>query len=217
MLEKRERERTGIGSLKVRFNRVAGYYIEVTKPNLPQVPADYIRKQTLVSSERFLTPELKDYEEKVLACRGADRRARSPAVPVDVREAVAAETRRLQAAASAVARLDVLAALAELAARRGYARPVVDDGDALDIIGGRHPVVEAVSPEPFIPNDIRLDRETDQILIITGPNMGGKSTFLRQTALIAILAQMGSFVPAESASHRACSTASSPGSGPRIS
>ncbi|MCX6560457.1 MAG: DNA mismatch repair protein MutS [Candidatus Aminicenantes bacterium] len=198
-LEKRERERTGIGSLKVRYNRVAGYYIEVTKPNLPQVPADYIRKQTLVSSERFLTPELKTYEEKVLHAeeRIAEIEAR---LFQALRETVAAETRRLQAVAAAVARLDVLAGLAELAARRGYARPVIDEGDALTIAGGRHPVVEAVSPEPFIPNDARLDCEADQILIITGPNMGGKSTFLRQTALIALLAQMGSFVPAASAS-----------------
>ncbi len=198
-LEKRERERTGIGSLKVRFNRVAGYYIEVTKPNLPQVPADYIRKQTLVSCERFLTPELKAYEEKVL---DAEERIGQIEARLfqEVREAVARETRRLQAAASVIARLDVLAGLAELAARRGYARPSIDEGEALEIIGGRHPVVEAVGAEPFIPNDLRLDRESEQILIITGPNMGGKSTYLRQTALIAILAQMGSFVPAASAS-----------------
>ncbi|MDD8026527.1 MAG: DNA mismatch repair protein MutS [Acidobacteriota bacterium] len=198
-LEKRERERTGIGSLKVRYNRVAGYYIEVTKPNLPQVPADYIRKQTLVSCERFLTPELKSYEEKVLHAeeRIAEIEAR---LFQAVRESIAAETRRLQDAAAVVARLDVLSALAELAARRGYTRPAIDDGDAVEISGGRHPVVEAVSPEPFIPNDLRLDRASDQILIITGPNMGGKSTYLRQTALIAILAQMGSFVPAVSAS-----------------
>jgi DNA mismatch repair protein MutS len=198
-MEKRERERTGIGSLKVRFNRVAGYYIEVTKTNLPQVPADYIRKQTLVSCERFLTPELKNYEEKILHAeeRIAEIEAR---LFQAVREAVAEQTRRLQAVADVIARLDVLAALAELAARRGYERPAVDEGEALEIAGGRHPVVEAVSSEPFIPNDLRLDREANQILIITGPNMGGKSTYLRQTALIAILAQMGSFVPAASAS-----------------
>ncbi len=197
-LEKRERERSGISSLKVRYNRVAGYYIEVTKPNLPQVPADYIRKQTLASCERFLTPELKSYEEKVL---DAEERIGQIEARLfqDVREKVAAETRRLQAVAAAVARLDVLSSLAELAARRGYTRPAVDAGDGLDIRGGRPPVVEALGSEPFIPNDLRLDRDSDQILIITGPNMGGKSTYLRQTALIAILAQMGSFVPAAAA------------------
>jgi len=197
-LEKRERERTGIGSLKVRFNRVAGYYIEVTKPNLSQVPADFIRKQTLVSCERFLTPELKSYEEKVLDAEERIGQIEGRLFQ-EVREAVAAQTRRLQAVADVIARLDVLAGLAELAARRGYARPTVGDGDALEIAGGRHPVVEAVSSEPFVPNDLRLDRDSDQILIITGPNMGGKSTYLRQAALIAILAQMGSFVPASSA------------------
>ncbi len=197
-LETRERERTGISSLKVRYNRVFGYFIEVTRPHLPKVPPDYIRKQTLVSSERFLTPELKEYEDKVLHAeeRIAEIEAR---LFTEVRAKIAAETRRLQAVAAAVARLDVLAGLAELAARRGYARPAVDNGDAIRILDGRHPVVEAVGPDPFIPNDVHLDRDTDQILIITGPNMGGKSTYLRQTALIVILAQMGSFVPAREA------------------
>ena len=198
-IEKRERERTGIGSLKVRYNKVFGYYLEVTKPNLPQVPADYIRKQTLVNSERFLTPELKEYEEKVLY---AEERIGilEHRLFLDVREAVARETLRLQRIAADVATLDALLALAECAARRNYVRPQVNEGDALRIEDGRHPVIETTQGEPFIPNDLEMDGEADQILIITGPNMGGKSTFLRQTALISILAQMGSFVPAKAAS-----------------
>jgi len=197
-LEKRERERTGIGSLKVRYNRVFGYYIEVTKPNLPQVPADYMRKQTLVNSERFLTPELKEYEEKVLH---AEERigVLEHRLFLEVREDVARETHRLQRIAADVAVLDVLLALAECAARRSYVRPAIDEGDALRIEAGRHPVIETSQAEPFIPNDLELDAASNQILIITGPNMGGKSTFLRQAALISILGQMGSFVPAKSA------------------
>jgi DNA mismatch repair protein MutS len=199
-IEKRERERTGISSLKVRFNKVMGYYIEVTKPNLPQVPADYMRKQTLVGSERFLTPELKEYEEKVLH---AEERTRELEYRLflEVREAVAVETRRLQKTAAALALLDVLLALGELASRRGYARPEVHEGDSIHIEEGRHPVVEvSLAGEPFIPNDLDLDCDQNQILIITGPNMGGKSTYLRQAALITLMAQMGSFVPARSAS-----------------
>ena len=194
-LEASERERTGIGSLKVRYNKVFGYYIEVTKSNLAQVPADYVRKQTLVGSERFLTPELEEYEEKVLH---AEERIGEleHALFVEVREAVARETPRLQRIAADVALLDVLAGLAELAARRGYARPEVNAGDAIRIAAGRHPVIEATRTEAFIPNDAYLDRDEEQILIITGPNMGGKSTYLRQVALIIILAQMGSYVPA---------------------
>jgi DNA mismatch repair protein MutS len=197
-LESRERERTGIGSLKVRFNKVFGYYIEVTKPNLPQVPADYMRKQTLVNSERFLTPELKEYEDKVLH---AEERIGllEHRLFLEVREAVARETPRLQRIAAAVAALDVLLGLAECAARRNYVRPAVDDGDTIRIEAGRHPVIETSQAEPFIPNDLELDAAGNQILIITGPNMGGKSTFLRQAALIVLLGQMGSFVPAKSA------------------
>ncbi|HPW18294.1 MAG TPA: DNA mismatch repair protein MutS [Candidatus Aminicenantes bacterium] len=197
-LEGRERERTGIGSLKVRYNKVFGYYIEVTKPNLPQVPPDYVRKQTLVNSERFLTPELKEYEDKVLH---AEERIGllEHRLFLEVRDAVAGEVRRLQRIAADVAALDVLLALAECAARRGYVRPVVDDGDAIRIEAGRHPVVETSQAEPFIPNDLELDAASGQILIVTGPNMGGKSTFLRQAALIVLLGQMGAFVPAKSA------------------
>jgi DNA mismatch repair protein MutS len=197
-LESRERERTGIGSLRVRYNKVFGYYIEVTKPHLARVPADYIRKQTLVNAERFLTPELKDYEEKVLH---AEERigVLEQRLFLEVREAVARETPRLQRIAADVAALDVLLALAECAARRGYVRPVVDDGDVLHIEAGRHAVIETTQAEPFIPNDLELDAAANQILIITGPNMGGKSTFLRQAALIVLLGQMGAFVPAKSA------------------
>jgi DNA mismatch repair protein MutS len=198
-LEKRERERTGISSLKVRFNKVFGYYIEITKPNLPQVPADYERKQTLVGSERFLTPELKEYEDKVLHAeeRIGELEHRLFA---EVRERVARETARLHRIAAAVAELDVFAGLAETAARRNYLRPEVNDSDAVAIKDGRHPVIEAMTGEAFIPNDAHLDRDADQILVITGPNMGGKSTYLRQVALIVLLAQTGSFVPAASAS-----------------
>jgi DNA mismatch repair protein MutS len=197
-IESRERERTGIGSLKVRYNKVFGYYIEVTKPHLPQVPSDYMRKQTLVNSERFLTPELKEYEEKVLH---AEERigVLEHRLFLEVREAVARETPRLQKIAADVAALDVLLALAECAARRNYVRPAVDEGDAIRIEAGRHAVIEMSQAEPFIPNDLELDAAANQILIITGPNMGGKSTFLRQAALIAILGQMGAFVPAKSA------------------
>ncbi|HMA53861.1 MAG TPA: DNA mismatch repair protein MutS, partial [Acidobacteriota bacterium] len=197
-LESRERERTGIGSLKVRYNKVFGYYIEVTKPHLDRVPADYMRKQTLVNSERFLTPELKEYEEKVLH---AEERIGllEHRLFLEVREAVARETLRLQRIAADVAALDVLLALAECAARRGYVRPAVDEGEAIRIEAGRHAVIETSQAEPFIPNDLELDADANQILIITGPNMGGKSTFLRQAALIVLLAQMGAFVPAKSA------------------
>jgi DNA mismatch repair protein MutS len=197
-LEKRERDRTGISSLKVRYNKVFGYYIEVTKPNLSLVPPDYIRKQTLVSSERFLTPELKEYEEKVLTAEEKISELEHRLF-LEVREAVGREVNRLQRIAAAVARLDVLAALAEVAAQRNFFRPVVDRNERIVIDEGRHPVVEKTSVEPFIPNDTELDREDNQILIITGPNMGGKSTYLRQVALIVILAQMGSFVPSRRA------------------
>ncbi len=197
-LEQRERVRTGISSLKVRYNRVFGYAIEVTKTNLHLVPADYSRKQTLAGSERFLTPELQEYEARVLSAeeRGAEIEFRLFA---EVRNRIASGTERLQRIASAVAQLDALSALAELAVQGGYVRPVVDGGDRLYIRDGRHPVIEKTMSDPFIPNDTLLDSDENQILIVTGPNMGGKSTYLRQVALIAILAQMGSFVPAGAA------------------
>ncbi|GBC82618.1 DNA mismatch repair protein MutS [bacterium HR10] len=196
-LEQRERIRTGIPSLKVRFNQVFGYFIEVSKANLHLVPPEYERKQTLVGAERFTMPELKEYEAKVL---GAEERILQleRELFLRVREEVARATRRLQATARALAHLDVLAALAETAVRRHYRRPVVTEGDEIDIRAGRHPVVEAQLGR-FVPNDLHMNNTTDRVLIITGPNMGGKSVYLRQAALICLMAQMGSFVPAEEA------------------
>ncbi len=195
----RERERTGIASLKVGFNKVFGYYIEVTRPNLHLVPDDYERRQTLANAERFVTPELKEMESKVL---GAEERCRALEYErfVEVRSRVAAFVDVLHERARVLGVLDVLEALAEVAVERGYARPRVHEGFEIDIRAGRHPVVEAsLTEERFVPNDVRLDGK-QHLLIITGPNMAGKSTILRQTALIVLLAQMGSFVPAEQAS-----------------
>ena len=200
-LEERERIRTGINSLKVRYNRVFGYYIEVSNPNLRAVPADYQRMQTIAGGERFITPALKEYEEKVL---GADERILEREIEIfdRLRGAVAAEAPRIQATARAVAALDVLAALAEGAAVNNYIKPHVHDGDELTVADARHPVVErrtASAGEPFVPNDISLNATTCQLAILTGPNMGGKSTYLRQTALVCVMAQAGSFVPAREA------------------
>jgi DNA mismatch repair protein MutS len=197
-MERKERARTGIPSLKIRYNKVFGYYIDVTKPNLHLVPSDYMRKQTLVNSERFITPELKEYEEKVL---NAEQKIGELEYQlfVEIREKISREKERLQKIASYLALLDVLSCLAELASQRSYKRPHVNEEDRIHIVEGRHPVIEVTNDEPFIPNDTLLDREENQILIVTGPNMGGKSTYLRQVALICILAQMGSFVPASEA------------------
>ena len=196
--EAAERARTGIGSLKVRHNKVFGYYVEVTRPNLPLVPPDYERRQTLVGAERFVTPTLREHEARVL---GAEERLR--ALEVHLFEAlldtVAARHPTLARTADALATLDALASLAEVAHRRGYVRPAITRAPTLDIRAGRHPVVEAVAGGGFVPNDARLDPEAEQLLVITGPNMGGKSTYLRQVALITLLAQMGSFVPAAEA------------------
>ena len=197
-LEQRERERTGIKSLKVGFNKVFGYYIEVTKPNLSQVPSDYQRRQTLANAERFITPELKEHESQVL---GAEERLVELEYElfVQVRDLAAREVAALQAAARRVARLDVLASLAQVARERGYVRPRITRSGRIWIEAGRHPVVEAQpGHEAFVPNDCHLD-EDRRLLIITGPNMAGKSTYLRQVALIVLMAQMGSFVPARSA------------------
>jgi len=196
-------ERTGIPSLKVGFNRVFGYYIEVTRAHLDKIPPDYQRKQTLAGAERFFTPELKEWEAKILGAedRIAELEAR---LFGELRRDVAAELPRLQAAAEAVATLDVLAALAHLAERRGYVRPEVHTGYALEIRGGRHPVVETMMPrEEFIPNDVVLDEDA-RIMILTGPNMAGKSTLLRQVGLIQLLGQIGSFVPADYARLPVC-------------
>jgi DNA mismatch repair protein MutS len=201
-IEARERQRTGIGSLKVRFNNVFGYYIEITRPNLHLAPADYERKQTLANAERFTTPELKDYERKVLDAEEKILTLEKDLF-ADVRKRAAGEAQRIRATASAVAELDATAALAQTAAENRYKRPAFSDTGEMRILAGRHPVIERFAAQDagrFIPNDLYLNDSTDLIAIITGPNMGGKSTYLRQAALIAILAQMGSFVPAESAS-----------------
>jgi len=196
-LEARERERTGIQSLKVKFNQVFGYFIEVTRPNLPQVPTGYVRKQTLVNCERFVTEELQEYEEKVL--RAEERIAELEKDLFDqVRKTIAGQAGRIQATARLLGELDVYAALAEVAIKNDYVRPQLVESDEICVQQGRHPVVEFQS-RPFIANDLYMNTTTDQLLILTGPNMGGKSTFLRQTALIVILAQMGSFVPARQA------------------
>ena len=203
-IETRERTRTGIQSLKVRFNNVFGYYIEISKANQHLAPTDYERKQTLVNAERFTTPELKDYERKVL-----DAEEKILALEKDlfteVRRFAADHAQRIRATAAAIADLDITAALAEVAAANRYTRPTFSDDDSMRIIAGRHPVIEKLADEiggetgRFIPNDLYLNSTADLIALITGPNMGGKSTYLRQAALIAILAQMGSYVPADSA------------------
>ena len=197
-LEKTERERTGIKSLKVGYNKVFGYYLEVTKANADRVPADYIRKQTLVNAERYITPELKEYEALILNAqeRLADLEA---VIYQQVVQQVAAAAERLLAVSRSLATLDVCAALAEVALLNRYVRPQLSEGGELHIVAGRHPVVEITQrEEPFVPNDVRFDDE-EMILIITGPNMSGKSTFLRQVALIVLMAQIGSFVPADEA------------------
>jgi len=196
-IETRERDRTGIKSLKVRFNKVFGYYLEVTKSKLDAVPDDYIRKQTLVGSERYITPELKEYEEKIL---GAEDRIQTLEKEIfdALNERVSRHASRIRATADAVATLDVLASLADVATRSNFTKPRIHDGFDLEVKEARHPVIEATSQEPFVPNDVLLD-EDHYVVILTGPNMGGKSTYLRQTALIVLLAQIGSFVPASDA------------------
>ncbi len=201
-IEQRERRRTGIASLKVKFNSVFGYYLEISKVNQHLAPADYERKQTLVNAERFTTPELKEYEAKVLDAQEKmieiERR-----LFAELRSAIAAEARRIRQTALALAEIDILAAFAALAANRSYCRPKLDDSADIEIVEGRHPVIEQMEingvSDRFVPNDLFLNATTHSILLITGPNMGGKSTYLRQAALIVLMAQMGSFVPAHSA------------------
>ncbi len=202
-IEQRERGRTGISSLKVKFNSIFGYYIEISKPNLHLAPQDYERKQTLVNAERFTPPELKEYEAKILDAQEKiveiERR-----LFTQLRTAIAAEAKRIRQTALALAEVDVLASMAHIAALRNYCRPqFAESGGELEIVEGRHPVIEqqemAGGSDRFVPNDLYLNDGTHNILLLTGPNMGGKSTYLRQTALIVILAQMGSFVPARSA------------------
>ena len=201
-IEQRERQRTGIASLKVKFNSVFGYYLEISKANLHLAPADYERKQTLVNAERFTTPELKEYEARVLDAQEKmveiERR-----LFAELRMAIAAQARRIRQTALALAEIDVLASFATLAANRNYCRPKFVDGGDLEIVAGRHPVIEQQDlsgvSDRFVPNDLYLNGSSHAVLVITGPNMGGKSTYLRQAALIALMAQMGSFVAARSA------------------
>ncbi len=198
-LEAQERARTGISTLKIRYNRVFGYSIEITKSNLASVPPDYVRRQTLANAERYITDELKNYEEKVL---GAEDRICDLEFTLfqEIRERVAGEGSRIARTADGLAVLDVLISLAIVADERNYCKPVVDESDVIDIKDGRHPVIEGMKlGERFVPNDTRLDGGENQILMITGPNMAGKSTFMRQVALITLMAQTGSFVPATAA------------------
>jgi DNA mismatch repair protein MutS len=197
-MEEAERARTGIQSLKIRYNRVFGYYIEISKSNLGSVPADYHRKQTIAGGERFITPALKEYEEKVL---GAEERIleRELALFEAIRGRVASAAPRIQDTARGLATLDVLSALAETAAAQNYTKPMMHTGDELSAVDVRHPVVERHVAEAFVPNDVTLDAASRQLVVLTGPNMGGKSTYLRQTALLCLMAQAGSFVPAKSA------------------
>ena len=198
-IEGREKERTGIKSLKVRYNKVFGYYIEVSKSYYDQVPDDYIRKQTLVNCERFITQELKDLEHEILSAQ-----TRITALEYQLfcrlRDTAAGRVRQVQSAAAGVARLDVLCSFAAVAVQNGYCRPEVDDSGVIQIKEGRHPVVERMLKDTlFVPNDTAMDGQEERLAIITGPNMAGKSTYMRQVALIVLMAQMGSFVPARSA------------------
>jgi DNA mismatch repair protein MutS len=198
-LEAEEKKKTGISSLKVRYNQVFGYYIEVTKSNLHLVPDHYIRKQTLVNAERFITPELKEFETKVLGAEEAICQLEYRLFE-EIRKKVSDETARLQKTSSAVAVIDILNSMAEIADRYHYVRPLVHEGEEIMILDGRHPVLERMGlTERFVPNDTQMDNQDHQILIITGPNMAGKSTYLRQVALIILMAQMGCFVPAKEA------------------
>jgi DNA mismatch repair protein MutS len=203
-IEEREQKASGISSLKVRYNRVFGYYIEVTKTHLTRVPAHYIRKQTVATGERFVTPELAELERRVLAAEDTLAAREAELFRAEVAE-VAARAREVGAAGAALAVLDACCSLAAVAAKRGYCRPVVDAGLVLDIVDGRHPVIEALLPAgTFVPNDTRLDPAAEQLVLITGPNMAGKSTYMRQVAQIVLLAQIGGFVPARSAAIGVC-------------
>ncbi|MCX8044452.1 MAG: DNA mismatch repair protein MutS [Desulfobacterota bacterium] len=195
-LQRREIEATGIKSLKIRYNKVFGYYIDVTRPNLSQVPERYIRKQTLVNSERFIIPELREYEEKI---RGAEARALELELEIfeTIRSHVLSRVADIQQTAAAIAILDVLVSFATVAHEHHYVQPEVNESSTIYIAGGRHPVIETtLNGEPFVDNDVHLDQDEHQLLIITGPNMAGKSTYIRQVALIVLMAQVGSFVPA---------------------
>ncbi|MGH7984979.1 MAG: DNA mismatch repair protein MutS, partial [Candidatus Binataceae bacterium] len=195
-LEAAERERSGIPSLKVRYNQIFGYYIEITKTHLERVPADYERKQTLVGAERFTTAALKDLERKILSAESGLKELEARLFIRLLRD-LAAQVAPMLDSATAIGEFDALMSLARVARRRGYVRPAMNSGNALRIRDGRHPVLEAgLKPGEFVPNDLDADPDERQLLLITGPNMAGKSTYLRQVALIVIMAQMGSFVPA---------------------
>jgi len=200
-LETTEKEKTGINSLKIGFNRVFGYYIEVTKTNLDLVPGDYIRKQTLANAERYITPELKEFEEKILGAQEKIIELEKKLFE-SLRSEVANESVRVRKSSSLIAMLDVFCSLSEAASGFGYTRPNINSGDTIELKQSRHPVVERLELENgFVPNDLLLDSD-QQFLLITGPNMAGKSTLIRQVAHIVILAQMGSFVPADYAKNR---------------
>ena len=197
--QEKERRRTGIKSLKVGYNKVFGYYLEISHANRESVPEEYIRKQTLVNSERYITPEMKEHEARVL---GAEEKIVEieQQLFVELRSAIARETEKVQAIARAVAVVDVLSALAAAALENDYCRPMIDDGGVIEIVDGRHPVIESLmTGEKFVPNSVHLDHDQNQLIIITGPNMAGKSTYIRQVALLVLLAQIGSFIPAKSA------------------
>jgi DNA mismatch repair protein MutS len=196
-IEAREQKDSGIANLKVRYNRVFGYYIEITKSQLAKAPSHYIRKQTVATGERYVTPELAELEKKILTAEETLTARETELFKAEI-GAVAEVAAKISAAGAALAVLDVCASLADVAARRGYCRPIVDDGLLLDLTDARHPVIEAMLPAgSFVPNDCRLDPAAEQLVLITGPNMAGKSTYMRQVAQIALLAQIGSFVPAK--------------------
>lgn len=198
-LEAREKEKTGIRTLKVGYNKVFGYYIEVSNSFKDQVPADYIRKQTLVNGERYITQELKDLEHEVLTAHDRDA-ALEYDLFAALRTEAAGQVTRVQLAASLIAQLDTLCAFAEVAAQNHYCRPEVDESGVIEITAGRHPVVEKVRGDAFfVPNDTHMGAKEDRVAIITGPNMAGKSTYMRQVALIVLMAQVGCFVPAQRA------------------
>jgi DNA mismatch repair protein MutS len=196
-LEERERERTGIKGLKVRYASAFGYAIEVSKSNVAHVPADYVRKQTLANGERYIIPELKELEIAISSAQTRQFRLEET-LYANLVESVAERVEALLATADALAELDVAASLAQVAGERGYVRPTFVDASTIDIVDGRHPVIEALAGDRFVPNDLHLDESRARFVLLTGPNMGGKSTYLRQTALLTILAQIGGFVPARS-------------------
>ena len=198
-LQEKERRRTGITNLKIKYNNVFGYFIEISKSNLDRVPEDYHRKQTLVNAERFITPELKEYESKVLSA-GERINDIERELFIELRKKIAASVKEIQAFSQSVAVVDVLHSYARVAVANNYVMPNIDRGNVIEIKNGRHPVVETLIPAgKFVSNDTLIDNEIDQILIITGPNMAGKSTYLRQVGLIVLMAQAGSYVPASSA------------------